>query len=266
MAAITASLVNELRAKTGLGMMECKKELTATDGDIEAAIRAIRGRGVKTSLTERAATEGRVETLTTGNTAAAVEVVCNTDFTAKSDLVLEAARLAAKKAAGGATDLANDAEIKATLENASKVTGENVQLGRTSVVTGDVGSYLYSTAGKGKIGVLMQFSGKADDELVKSLGMHIAAARPVSLTREGVPADLVAKEKEIAVEQAKATGKPQEIAEKIALGKLNSFYAERVLLDQEFINGEVYKGKVSDLLKSKKLELKNYVRLEVGQA
>ena len=196
----------------------------------------------------------------------AVEVVCNTDFTAKSDVVLEAAKLAAKKLADGATDVANDAEIKGVLENASKVTGENVQLGRTSVVTGNVGSYLYSTAGKGKIGVLLQFSGAVDEALVKSLGMHIAAARPVALTREGVPAELVAKEKEIAVEQAKATGKPQDIAEKIALGKLNSFYAERVLLDQEFINAEIYKGKVSDLLKSKKIELVKYVRLEVGQA
>ena len=266
MATITASLVNELRAKTGLGMMECKKVLTEVEGNLEAAIDAVRKKGVKASLTERAATEGRVEVLTHGSTAVAVEVVCNTDFTAKSDLVLEAAKLAAKKAAEGSTDLSNDSEIKATLENASKVTGENVQLGRTSVVTGDVGSYLYSTAGKGKIGVLLQFSGKVEEDLVKSLGMHIAAARPVALNREGVPAELVAKEKEIAVEQAKATGKPQDIAEKIALGKLNSFYAERVLLDQEFINGEVFKGKVSDLLKSKKVELTKYVRLEVGQA
>lgn len=271
MATITASLVNELRAKTGLGMMECKKVLTEVEGNLEAAIDAVRKKGVKASLTERAATEGRVEVLTNGVTAVAVEVVCNTDFTAKSDVVLEAAKLAAKKLADGATDVANDAQIKGVLENASKVTGENVQLGRTSVVTGNgsemtVGSYLYSTAGKGKIGVLLQFSGAVDEALVKSLGMHIAAARPVALTREGVPAELVAKEKEIAVEQAKATGKPQEIAEKIALGKLNSFYAERVLLDQEFINAEIYKGKVSDLLKSKKIELVKYVRLEVGQA
>lgn len=266
MATITATLVNELRAKTGLGMMECKKVLTEVEGNLEAAIDAVRKKGVKASLTERAATEGRVETLTQGSTAVAVEVVCNTDFTAKSDVVLEAAKLAAKKLAGGATDVANDAEIKGVLENASKVTGENVQLGRTSVVNGDVGSYLYSTAGKGKIGVLLQFSGKVEDDLVKSLGMHIAAARPVAMTRDQVPAELVAKEKEIAVEQAKATGKPQDIAEKIALGKLNSFYAERVLLDQEFINGEIFKGKVSDLLKAKKVELTKYVRLEVGQA
>ncbi|HEX8325248.1 MAG TPA: translation elongation factor Ts [Tepidisphaeraceae bacterium] len=265
MATITASLVNELRAKTGLGMMECKKVLTEVEGNLEAAIDAVRKKGVKASLTERAATEGRVETLTHGNTAVAVEVVCNTDFTAKSDVVLDAAKLAAKKLAAGG-DVSGDAELTEALANASKVTGENVQLGRTASVTGDVGSYLYSTAGKGKIGVLLQFSGPVQEDLVKSLGMHIAAARPVALTRDAVPAELVAKEKEIAVEQAKATGKPQEIAEKIALGKLNSFYAERVLLDQEFINGEIFKGKVSDLLKSKNVTLSQYVRLEVGQA
>ncbi|MGN6727476.1 MAG: translation elongation factor Ts [Tepidisphaeraceae bacterium] len=267
MAAITASLVNELRAKTGLGMMECKKVLTETAGDLNAAIDAVRKKGVKASLTERAATEGRVETVTTGNVAAVAEVVCNTDFTAKSELVDGVAKLAAKTLAGNpSADLSADAAITEALTNASKVTGENVQLGRTSVLQGNVGSYLYSTAGKGKIGVLLQFAGPVSEEIVKSLGMHIAAARPVAMTREEVPADLVAKEKEIAVEQAKATGKPQEIAEKIAQGKLNSFYAERVLLDQEFINAEVYKGRVSDMLKAKGAQLVKYVRLEVGQA
>lgn len=265
MAQITASLVNELRAKTGLGMMECKKVLTEVGGDLAAAVDAVRKKGVKASLTERAATEGRVETLTEGDKAVAVEVVCNTDFTAKSEVVDNAAKLAARKIASG-TDAKGDAELTESLANASKVTGENVQLGRSEVLTGNVGSYLYSTAGKGKIGVLMQFNAKPAEEVVKSLGMHIAAARPVAMTREQVPAELVEKEKEIAVEQAKATGKPQDIAEKIAVGKLNSFYAERVLLDQEFINAEVFKGKVGDMLKSRGVQLTKYVRLEVGQA
>jgi elongation factor Ts len=140
-----------------------------------------------------------------------------------------------------------------------------VQIGRTSTLTGNVGSYLYTTAGKGKIGVLLEFGGTVDEELVKSLGMQIAAARPVALTRAEVPAELVERERAIAVDQAKQTGKPQEIAEKIAEGKLNSFYAERVLLDQEFINAEMFKGKVSELLKKRGAELKKYVRLEVGQ-
>ncbi len=267
MATITASIVNELRSKTGLGMMECKKMLTETDGDIQKAIDEFRKKNVKTSILERATTEGRVETLTKGNVAVAVEIVCNTDFTAKSDEVLKLAHQAAEVlVANPGANVAEDASIKEALVNAAKVTGENVQIGRTSTVSGNVGSYLYSTSGKGKIGVLVEFGGAVNEDLVKSLGMHIAAARPVALTRDQVPADLVAKEKEIAVEQAKATGKPQAIAEKIAEGKLGSFYAERVLLDQEFINGEVFKGKVSELLKSKGVELKKYVRLEVGQA
>lgn len=267
MATITASIVNELRSKTGLGMMECKKMLTETGGDVQKAIDEFRKKGVKASIMERAATEGRVEVKTQGSTAAAVEVVCNTDFTAKSDEVLKLAQQAASLLAGNpGANLAEDTGIKDALANASKVTGENVQLGRTASVSGNVGSYLYATAGKGKIGVLMQFSTPVGEDVVKSLGMHIAAARPVALTRDEVPADLIAKEKEIAIEQAKATGKPQEMAEKIAEGKMGSFYAERVLLDQQFINAEVYKGKVSDMLKSKGTELQKYVRLEVGQA
>lgn len=270
MADITAKLVNELRAKTGAAMMECKKMLVETAGDIEAAYDAFRKKGVKGSILERATTEGRVAVATSVDhkTSAAVEVVCNTDFTAKSETVEEVAQTAATKlAANPSVDLASDSDVIAALANASKVTGENVQLGRTAVVKGDfTGSYLYSTAGKGKIAVLANLTGAGNDEIVRALGMHVAAARPISLDRSSVPAELIAKEKEIAVEQAKATGKPQAMAEKIAEGKMNSFFAERVLLDQEFINGEIFKGKVSDMLKSKGATLTEYARLEVGQA
>jgi elongation factor Ts len=267
MATITASLVNELRAKTGQGMMECKKMLTETGGDLEKAVDAFRKKGVKESISGRATTEGRVEVLTQGNVAAAVEIVCNTDFTAKSDAVLALAKQAAEQLVKNPTaTLADNAALKEALTNASQVTGENVQIGRSAVVQGNVGSYLYSTAGKGKIGVLLEFSGPANEELVRQLGMHIAAARPVALSRNQVPADLVAKERDIAIDQAKQTGKPQNIAEKIAEGKLNSFYSERVLLDQEFVNADAFKGKVGDLLKSKGAELTKYVRLEVCKA
>ncbi len=267
MATITASQVNELRSKTGLAMMKCKEYLTKTNGDLEAAYDLARKEGVKDSISSRAATEGRVEVVTAGSNAAVVEIVCNTDFTAKSDAVAAVAQKAAKLLASNpSANVADDASIKDDLTNASKVTGENVQIGRSAVVSGNVGSYLYSTAGKGKVGVIVEFAGAPSEDVVKALGMHIVASRPVALTRDQVPADLVAKEREIAVEQAKATGKPQNIAEKIAEGKLNSFYAEKVLLDQEFINGEIFKGSVSKYLQSKGAELKKYVRLEVGQA
>ena len=140
-------------------------------------------------------------------------------------------------------------------------------VGRMAVIqdpAGAVGLYIYGITGK--IGVLMSFTGKPSEDLIKQLGGHIAFARPIGLNRESVPAELVAKEKEIAVEQAKATGKPQQIAEKIAEGKLNSFFAERVLLDQEFFNAQVFKGSISNYLKQNGLTLEKYVRLEVGQA
>lgn len=271
MAAITASMVNDLRARTGLGMMECKKMLTETGGDIEKAIEAFRKKGVKTSILERAANEGRLHVAAGADRqlAVAVEVVCNTDFTAKTEAVtkvLEAA--AAKLLANPDAKLSEDAAIGQQITDIAKQTGENVQLGRTVVLKapagGIVGTYLYSTSGKGKIAVLMALSATAD-AVVNPLGMHITAARPLALTRAEVPADVVAKEKEIAVEQAKASGKPQQIAEKIAEGKMNSFYAERVLLDQVFFNPDFHKGTVSELLKKNGVTLQKYVRLEVGQ-
>jgi elongation factor Ts len=158
MATITAAMVNELRAKTGQAMMECKKMLTETGGDIEAAIRKFREKGVKTSITERAANEGRAfaSTASGNKRAAAVEINCNTDFTAKSDAMAAVGEKAIKKMLAGTSDLAADAEVMADLKALSQTTGENVQLGRSAVVEGEyVGSYLYSTAGKGKTAVLL---------------------------------------------------------------------------------------------------------------
>ena len=269
MAEINAKVVNDLRARTGLGMMECKKLLVEAGGDIEKAFDIARKKGLKASIAERTATEGRVtaEISADKKRGAVAEVVCNTDFTAKSDPVAKVAKMAIERLLQNpGANLADDAEIKAELTNVSKVTGENVQLNRTATLEGEtVGGYVYTTAGKGKIAVLMAFTGKAEDALISQMGMHIAAARPIAHTRDQVPADLVAREREIAVEQAKATGKPQQIAEKIAEGKLNAFYGERVLLDQEFINAEVYKGKVSEFLKTKGATLTKYIRVEVGQ-
>jgi elongation factor Ts len=268
MAQITAAQVNELRNKTGLGMMECKKLLTEADGNVEKAIEIARKKGVKTSITERQSGEGRIGTAVSknGSSAAAVEILCNTDFTAKSALIRKIAETAAQKLADNPSiDLANDPETKTQLVSAAQQTGENVHLGRAASVTsstGKSGAYLYAITSK--IGVIAAFSGAVDDELMKQLGGHIAFSRPLGLNRSEVPADLVAKEREIAVEQAKATGKPQQIAEKIAEGKLNSFFAERVLLDQEFFNPGVFKGNVAAYLKSKGTTLEKYVRLEVG--
>ena len=271
MAEITAQKVNELRNKTGLPMMKCKQLLTAAGGDLEKAFDAARKEGLKDSIRERAATEGRVAVGTSPDrkAAAAVEIVCNTDFTAKSEAVERIANAAVQKLLRHPTgNVADDPELKAQALAVAQQTGENVQIGRSAVVTspgGTAGSYLYSTAGKGKIGVLVSLTGDASDDVVRNLGMHVAAARPVALSRAQVPAELIAKEREIAIEQAKATGKPQNIAEKIAEGKMNAFYAERVLLDQDFINAEAFKGSVGNMLKARGAKLEKYVRLEVGQ-
>jgi elongation factor Ts len=158
--------------------------------------------------------------------------------------------------------------VQSGLTEVSQTTGENVRLGKSVAITapegGKAGLYLYGITGK--IGVVMAFTGQPSEELIKQIGGHIAFAKPVGLTREEVPAELVEKEKAFAVDQAKATGKPQEIAEKIAAGKMNSFYAERVLLDQEFFNAQVFKGSISNYLKQNGVGLTKYVRIEVGQA
>ena len=269
MADITAQMVNELRAKTGQPMMKCKQMLTETGGDIQKAIEAFRKAGVKTSITERVASEGRVQVATSadGKTGAIVEVLCNTDFTAKSDPIANIMKQTlAKLLANASLDVKADAEIKSLLTAAAQTTGENVQLGRAAALANDagkVGAYLYAITGK--IGVIMSLTGAPSPELIQDIGGHIAFANPLGLTRADVPADLVAKEKEIAVEQAKATGKPQQIAEKIAEGKLNAFFAERVLLDQEFYNPGKFKGSIANLLKQANVKLEKYVRVAVGQ-
>ena len=268
---ITAKLVNELRAKTGQPMMECKKILSSVGGDMEAAVAEFRKKGIKASLAERTASEGRVAGVAAadGSAVAMVELNCNTDFTAKSEPFLKLATKAAQQYLHHPdADIAQAAAVSADAAEVSQQTGENVVVGKSVYLKAPEGgtAALYLYAITGKIGVVMAFVGKPSDDLVKQIGGHVAFARPAGLTRDAVPADLVAKEREIAVEAAKATGKPQQIAEKIAEGKLNSFFAEKVLLDQEFFNAGVFKGTVSAYLKQEKVELKQYVRIEVGQA
>lgn len=270
MATITAALVNELRSRTGQGMMECKKALTETGGDIEKAIEWFRKKGVKASVTQRSATEGRIglAVASDARSGVLVEVLCNTDFTARSEPVQQILQAAATTLLSQpSANLAEDQQIRSMLTAASQQTGENVQLGRWAVLGGDggkIGGFLYTVTGK--IGVLVSVSDNASDELIRNLCLHITATRPLAMDRQGVPADVLAKEREIAIEQAKATGKPQQIAEKIAEGKLAAFFKERVLLDQPFIRPEVFDGSVAELLKRHSVTLHRYVRMEVGQA
>src|SRR5580658_7022853 len=203
MAEITAKLVNELRSKTGQPMMEYKKALTETNGDMEGAVEYFRKKGIKTSIMERAAGEGRVIGLASpdGKSAALVEVNCNTDFTAKSEPVQQAAILAAKLLlADPKADVANAPQVQQVLTATAQQTGENVRLGRTAVLSnanGKVGVYIYSVTNK--IGVLVSVTGNPSDDVLLSLGMHLSAKKPValSLKREGLPPELVEKERQI---------------------------------------------------------------------
>ena len=265
MAEITAKLVNDLRAKTGLGMMECKKALVACAGDIEKAVEFFRKKGVKTSVTERAANEGRVLAAASadGKSGVIAEVKCNTDFAAKSELVGKVLEIGVGELLKNpATNLGDNAQIKDLLVSAAQQTGENIQLARTATLkaSGKVGIYNHYT---GKVAVLVALSGNASDELIKDLCLHITATRPLAMTRDQVPADLVAKEREIAVEQAKATGKPQQIAEKIAEGKMRVFFEEKALLDQKFVKDD--SKTITQLLKEAGTTLESYARVEVGQ-
>lgn len=270
MAEITASLVNELRSKTGQPMMACKKVLTEARGDIAKAVEIFRKMGVKDSVTARITSEGRVFGALSpdGRLGAIVNINANTDFTAKSDLIRNLGQDALKVLlANPKADAATDPTIKEKVTQAAQTTGENVHLGKTAVAAAPEGGKvaLYNYAITGKIGVLMVFSSAPSDELVSDIGGHIAFAKPLALDRSGISADLIAKEKEIAVEQAKATGKPQQIAEKIAEGKLNAFFKEKALLDQDFFNAGKFKGSVADYLKQNKLSLLSYTRVELGQ-
>ena len=228
--------------------------LTEVAGDIEKAIDGFRKKGVKDSIRparRQRRPRRRRRSAQDGKSAALVEINSNTDFTAKSEPVLALGAKAAQLLLHNpSADIAQAASVSADVTDVARQTGENVRIGKTAVLTnpaGNVGMYLYGITGK--IGVLVQrLRRNATDELIRDLGMHITAVKPLPLarTREELPADIVAKEREFAIEQAKATGKPQHIAEKIAEGKLRTFYEERVLLDQPFFQPDKFKGSVGD--------------------
>ena len=276
MAEITASLIKELREKTGAGMMECKKALTETSGDMEAAIDWLRKKGLSVAAKKagRVAAQGLVAVKTNGKKGAVVEVNIETDFAAKNpdfrsyvlsvvDTVLNDGDIEAKKAE--LTDLI------------AKI-GENMSLRRTaslSVDNGIVASYIHSQEepGMGKIGVLVALKSDADadklQEVAKQLAMHIAASAPKFRTIETVDADALAREKAIYSEKAKASGKPEAIIEKIVEGSIRKYYEEVVLMEQAYIMDP--DKKIKDVLAdaSKELgatvELVDFARYALGE-
>ena len=286
MAEITASLVKELREKTGAGMMECKKALTETNGDMEGAVDWLRKKGLSVAAKKagRVAAQGVVAVKSDGKKGAMIElnsetdfVAKNTDFQAMAEKMVDAALVNADVEAIKATS-AGEKDIAGALTELIAKIGENMSLRRAAsleVENGVVASYIHNTIAPnmGKIGVLVALKSDADatelQTLAKQIAMHIAAANPQSVDIAGVNPDAVAHEKSIFVEQAKASGKPEAIIEKMVEGRLRKYYEEVVLLEQAYIMDPDKKIKdvLADAAKSfgKPVDLTGYVRYALGE-
>ncbi len=273
---ITASQVKDLREKTGAGMMDCKKVLTETDGDMEKAIELLRERGIAKAAKKsgRVAAEGLVESYISedGKVGAVVEVNAETDFVAKNDefkkFVLSVAKQVVEKNPKDLEDLLAQESIDESGKTVNDVLtdkiakiGENMNIRRFARFesTGLLESYIH---GDGKIAVLVNMKG-GDHEVAKDVCMQIAAARPEFLNEDTVPEDRVNKEKEILKAQTMNEGKPEAIAEKIVQGRIRKFFEEVCLVDQVFVKDP--NKKVSDILKEHNGEVVEFARFEKGE-
>ena len=272
---ISASLVKELREKTGAGMMDCKKVLTETNGDMEKASELLRERGIAKAAkkSERIAAEGLVYAYVSEDkkVGAVVEVNAETDFVAKNaefqKFVEDVTMTVVKENPADVADLLTKTmtetgkTVEATLTDKIATIGENMSVRRFERFESDgfVESYVH---GDGKIGVLVDFS-KGTETVAKDVCMQIAAAKPEYLNREAVPAEKVAHEMEILKAQAMNEGKPEAIAEKIVQGRIGKFYGEICLVEQEFVkNPDI---KVSKLLEENNSEIVRFARIEKGE-
>ncbi len=263
MAEITASLVKELRERTGAGMMECKKALVEANGDIELAIDNMRksGQAKAAKKAGRVAAEGVILARIGAGFGVLVEMNCETDFVAKDAGFLGLANEVADYALAnkGVTIEALQAQFEEKRATLVAKIGENMNIRRVQFLDGDiVGSYLHGA----KIGVLV--AGKnADEDLLKKIAMHVAASRPEFVKPEDVSADVVAKEREIQVAIAMESGKPREIAEKMVEGRMKKFTGEVSLTGQPFVMDPA--KSVGEFLKESGADVTNFVRFEVGE-
>ncbi len=287
---ITAAAVKGLRDKTGAGMMDCKKALVEADGDVEAAVDWLRARGVAMAAKKagRAAIEGLIGVaVADGGTAAVVEVNCETDFVARGEAFQDAARTIAAVAVEAGSDIealkaaaypGTAGSVGEALANVVAKVGENVQLGRVATLSasdGIVASYVHGVLapGLGRIGVLVALESTGDaDKLAafgRQLAMHVAAARPETPTIEDVEPAAVARERAVLAEQARASGKPENIIEKMVEGRLRKYFEEVVLVEQVFvIDGKI---KVSKAIEQAAqdigapIRVAGFVRFAVGE-
>ena len=267
--AVTAALVKELRERTGAGMLDCKKALVETDGDIELAIENMRksGQAKAAKKAGRIAAEGVILTKVEAGKATMLEVNCETDFVARDEGFLafgnklldvafennlnDIEALNAAEVEGGVVSEVRDALV-------AKI-GENISPRRVLTVEGDnLGAYVHG----GRIGVVAILTG-GEEELAKDVAMHVAASSPQFVKPEQVPAEVVEKEKAIQIEIAMQSGKPAEIAEKMVVGRMKKFTGEISLTGQPFVKDPSVS--VGDLLKSNNADVVNFVRFEVGE-
>jgi elongation factor Ts len=275
MANITAQLVKELREKTGAGMMDCKKALVQTDGDIDAAIDFLREKGLSSAAkkADRIAAEGTTYILENGNEAIILEVNAETDFVSKNEkfqvLVASLAEqlLAAKPATVEvALELANAEGVKIAdqISTAVATIGEKITLRRFEVKTKTdadaFGSYLHMG---GRIGVLVTLEGSTDASAAKDVAMHIAAINPTYVSRDEVSADEVERERKVLTEQALNEGKPENIVAKMVEGRLGKYFEDVCLLDQTFVKNS--DQKVRDFVASTGGSVNGFVRYAVGE-
>lgn len=270
--AVTAAMVKELRERTGAGMMECKKALVETDGDMDGAIEFLRKSGLAQAdkKASRVAAEGKIALAVSDDASEAVmvEVNCETDFVAKDVGFMAFAEAVARSAlAGNPADVEALMQTKidgATVEEArqalvSKI-GENIQVRRfvRSSSDGSLGAYVHG----GRIGVLVDLSG-GNEELARDLAMHVAAMNPEFVSADDVPTDVVAREKDILIAQAEGSGKPPEIVEKMVEGRLRKHLSGITLLGQPFVKDSDLS--VEKLLQQSGARVNGFSRLAVGE-
>jgi elongation factor Ts len=267
---ITAAQVKELRERTGAGMMECKKALVETNGDMDAALEHLRKSGLAKADKKagRVAAEGAIVHASEGARAVLVEVNCETDFVAKDDnfrgFAEEVAGLALSAADIDALNgmaMAGGDSVEDTRQQLVAKIGENVQVRRLAHLDagdGAIGTYIHG----GRIGVMVALAG-GDEELARDIAMHVAALNPDYRDASDVPEEVLAKEREILIAQAADSGKPADIVEKMVSGRLNKRLAEITLTGQPFVkDGDITVGK---LLKQSGATVSAFVRLEVGE-
>ena len=271
--AITAQMVKELRDSTGAGMMDAKKALTETDGDMEAAVDWLRTKGLAKAAKKagRTASEGLVAVAVANGKAIAIELNSETDFVAKNSDFQSMLTSFAQKAlevddieALKAADMAGKS-VETVLNEAIAVIGENMSLRRMAVLSCEtVVSYVHNAAaeGMGRIGVLVAIKG-TDAALAKQIAMHVAATNPASLSEADLDPALVEREKNVLSEQARESGKPEAVIEKMIIGRMAKYFEEVTLLGQKFvINPDITVGQAA---KDAGIEVMGFVRMSVGE-